>query len=231
MRRPTRPRWNCTPIVAGVLLDVIGHQLSERRRQPIPAPKAARAASTPKNGELHPTHGRWSIPGPSPGLGGGVGEPQSHRRSGGSTRLADIAGNIVARNDVRRTVLDGIQVATYDPGNPTVDTIVRDNHVRGAVVDGFAVGVGGVERPRRTQVVGNEATGSGDDGFDVRSPRTTLARNLAVRSGDLGIDAARGVTDGGGNRARAQGQPGAVRRAHVPLTSPDTRSAHPIRAV
>jgi hypothetical protein len=117
------------------------------------------------------------------------------------------ADNVVARNDVRRTVRDGIQVATYDPGMPTLDTVVRGNQVRDAALDGIAVGVGGEEPPRGTQVVGNEATGSGDDGFDVRSVLTTLTRNLAVRSGDLGIDAAPGVTDGGGNRSRQSGDP------------------------
>jgi parallel beta-helix repeat protein len=117
------------------------------------------------------------------------------------------AGSVVARNDVRRTVRDGIRVATFDTDTATVDTVVRDNHVRDAVLDGFAVGVDGEEPPRGTQVMGNEATGSGDDGFDVRSPLTTLTRNLAVRSGDLGIDAAPGVTDGGGNRARQSGDP------------------------
>jgi hypothetical protein len=90
---------------------------------------------------------------------------------------------------------------------PTLDTVVRGNQVRDAALDGIAVGVGGEEPPRGTQVVGNEATGSGDDGFDVRSVLTTLTRNLAVRSGDLGIDAAPGVTDGGGNRSRQSGDP------------------------
>jgi parallel beta-helix repeat protein len=46
------------------------------------------------------------------------------------------ASNLVARNDVRRTKLDGIRVGTFDPGNATVDTVIRDNHVRDATLDG-----------------------------------------------------------------------------------------------
>jgi hypothetical protein len=49
--------------------------------------------------------------------------------------------------------------------------------------------------------------GAGDDGFDVRSPTAKLTGNRAVRNADLGIEAVRGVTDGGGNIARGNGDP------------------------
>ena len=51
----------------------------------------------------------------------------------------------------------------------------------------------------------NIATGAGDDGIDVRNAATTLSRNLALDNADLGIEAVPGVTDGGGNRANANG--------------------------
>ena len=44
-------------------------------------------------------------------------------------------------------------------------------------------------------------------GIDVDSASTTLARNTANRDGDLGIEAVLGVRDGGGNRARGNGNP------------------------
>ena len=48
-------------------------------------------------------------------------------------------------------------------------------------------------------------TRAGDDGIDVESASTTIAGNLAVRNHDLGIEAVAGVTDGGGNKAFANG--------------------------
>jgi hypothetical protein len=78
---------------------------------------------------------------------------------------------------------------------PTLNAVVRDNHVRDAGVDGFSVGteVGG---PISGRLLENDgAQTSGDDGFDVRSPGTTLRDDLALHNTDLGIDAVAGVTD------------------------------------
>ena len=52
---------------------------------------------------------------------------------------------------------------------------------------------------------GNIAKGAGDDGLDVDSAATKLLGNFAMLNGDLGIEAVPGVTDGGGNRARHNG--------------------------
>jgi hypothetical protein len=41
----------------------------------------------------------------------------------------------------------------------------------------------------------------------VRSASTTLTKNTANDNGDLGIEAVPGVIDGGGNRARGNGNP------------------------
>jgi hypothetical protein len=51
----------------------------------------------------------------------------------------------------------------------------------------------------------NVAIGADDDGIDVENARTTLTRNLALQNGDLGIEAVPGVIDGGGNKAKANG--------------------------
>jgi hypothetical protein len=53
----------------------------------------------------------------------------------------------------------------------------------------------------------NFTLGNGDDGVDSDSTFNTIARNVGVRNGDLGIEAVAGVTDGGGNRAFANGNP------------------------
>jgi parallel beta-helix repeat protein len=47
----------------------------------------------------------------------------------------------------------------------------------------------------------------GDDGIDVESPATTLARNLALHNGDFGIEAVTGVTERGRNKASGNGNP------------------------
>jgi parallel beta-helix repeat protein len=51
----------------------------------------------------------------------------------------------------------------------------------------------------------NTANRNGDDGIDVKSTSTTLIKNTANYNADLGIEAIPGVTDGGGNKARGNG--------------------------
>ena len=116
-------------------------------------------------------------------------------------------GNRVARNDVRRTLLDGIHVVAFFADIPTADTVVRDNLVRGATVNGVAVATEGDGPVTGTLLQRNVAIGAGADGFDVRSAATTLTANAALRNGALGIDAIAGVTDGGHNVARGNGNP------------------------
>jgi parallel beta-helix repeat protein len=63
-------------------------------------------------------------------------------------------------------------------------------------------------RSDETLVEGNVAVFNGlDDGIDVNSSNTTIADNTANENGDLGIEAVAGVTDGGGNRAKGNGDP------------------------
>ena len=116
-------------------------------------------------------------------------------------------GNRVARNDVRRTLLDGIRIVALFAEFQTADTIVRDNLVRGATVNGVSVATEGDGTVIGTVLQRNVAIGAGADGFDVRSAATTLTANAALRNGALGIDAIAGVTDGGRNVARGNGNP------------------------
>ncbi len=109
--------------------------------------------------------------------------------------------NLFAHNLVRSARGPGIDIASY---GPVSGTIVRRNHVRDAGEDGLIV------RPvrkslKRTRVRRNQVFHSGDDGIDVGSASTTLTGNRADRNADLGIAAARGVTDGGGNKASGNG--------------------------
>lgn len=114
--------------------------------------------------------------------------------------------NLIARNDVARTRVDGVRLGTFDPENPTTDTVVRDNAVRDAAADGFSIATEGGD-VSGSLLERNTATRSGDDGFDIRSAATTLTRNTANRNQDFGIEAVAGAIDGGGNRARGNGNP------------------------
>ena len=116
-------------------------------------------------------------------------------------------GNVVARNLVRRTAGDGIRVAAFDPDTPNVASVVAWNNVADATGDGYSVGTVGDGSLGSTRLDHNIATRSGDDGFDTESPLTVMTSNLATRNRDLGIEAVPGVIDGGGNRARANGNP------------------------
>ena len=53
----------------------------------------------------------------------------------------------------------------------------------------------------------NRTDHNGRDGIYVEVPSTTITRNFASFNGDLGIEAVAGVTDGGKNKARGNGNP------------------------
>ena len=112
---------------------------------------------------------------------------------------------MIERNVVLRFHQAGLRAASFEAfgGPPTVGTTIRRNLVRGAAVDGLLV----ESTASDTVLDRNVAIGAGDDGIDVDNPATALTGNLGVRNGDLGIEAVAGVTDGGGNRAAANGNP------------------------
>jgi large repetitive protein len=114
-------------------------------------------------------------------------------------------GNVIEGNVVVRARQGDIRLASFEEfgGPPTVGNSVRGNLVRDSDVDGVLVESTAVD----TLLEGNVAIGAGDDGIAVENVSTTLTRNLAVRNDDLGIEAVPGVTDGGGNKANANGNP------------------------
>jgi parallel beta-helix repeat protein len=119
--------------------------------------------------------------------------------------VSSSSDNVVVANLVARTKEDGIRVLDFDPadpGNPVPNgTVVRGNVVRDAGVDGLGVDA----TAEGTVLEGNRAVGAGDDG--IQSAAGVLTGNSAFFNHDLGIEATPGVTDGGGNRARGNGNP------------------------
>jgi Right handed beta helix region len=113
-----------------------------------------------------------------------------------------VVGNMIARNGA-----GGVLVETEEADCDGAHEIAR-NRVGRNGGDGIAV--------RNTflpvTIEGNRADRNADDGIDVDAPveggaPVTVARNRADHNGELGINARPGVIDGGGNRARGNGNP------------------------
>ena len=132
---------------------------------------------------------RVSAPGCRPGCGFGIWVARGH-------------DSLVARNLVTHADRTGIRVGG-------ASHIVRRNRVRRTGGDAFIVDPG----PGRIKLRRNLARGAGDDGFDIASPMAKLISNRAIGNADLGIEAVRGVSDGGGNIARRNGNP--TRCTHI----------------
>jgi parallel beta-helix repeat protein len=111
--------------------------------------------------------------------------------------------NLIARNVVVDARGRGISLGVDFADGPDlggVDNIVRRNEVRGSGGDAFLINHKGSYVLKR-----NVARGAKDDGFDVESRSTRLTKNRATHNADLGIQAVRGVTNGGGNVGRHNG--------------------------
>jgi parallel beta-helix repeat protein len=126
-------------------------------------------------------------------------------------------GNLVEGNYVTRTLVEGMQLNEFqhaDPetgGFPAIGNVFRANVVTAAGTDGIAVETStdensGFGTVKDTVIEANVVTGSGHDGIRLGRP-STLTRNVAIRNGALGIEAVLGTIDGGGNVARANGDP------------------------
>jgi large repetitive protein len=111
--------------------------------------------------------------------------------------------NLVTANVVTHARRAGIRLGIPHPFLGGAHNTVRGNLVKASRVDGFLVN----SKDNHSLLRHNTARGAGDDGFDVDSRTAKLTKNLALRNGDLGIAAVRGVSDGGGNMARGNGDP------------------------
>lgn len=140
-------------------------------------------------------------------------------RNGGDGIVAEGSQRIVG-NTTFENGASGITVAC-EPEECLVRRNVSYGNVEGIVVRGFGNtlvernfaidnardGIRLSEYGAGAKVLRNTARQNGDDGIDVDDPATTLTRNTATKNLDFGIDAVPGVIDGGGNRARGNGNP------------------------
>lgn len=112
--------------------------------------------------------------------------------------------NIVARNTV--TGGRGQAIFVGNPDEPdsqgTSDAnVISHNVANSELDDGIFVTPGATA----ALLERNTADGNGDDGIDVRAPGTRVTANTTNDNRDLGIEAVLGTIDGGGNRARGNG--------------------------
>jgi parallel beta-helix repeat protein len=124
---------------------------------------------------------------------------EGNSSSGSETGLTLEAGsdsNRLLRNDASGNTT-GISIDNSS-GN-----ILERNSATGNLGDGIAVAL----TADGTVLVGSTTTSNGDDGIDVdnTSASTILTRNTANKNFDLGIEAETGVTDGGRNQAKRNG--------------------------
>ena len=115
--------------------------------------------------------------------------------------------NVIADNHASGNAFAGIAVGHSD--RDLVTHNVANGNPGGGIVVEAAIG---------TIVMDNQANGNGsnpfgcmpecpllDDGIHIDAPATTVTGNTSNHNADLGIQAMLGVTDGGGNQARANG--------------------------
>jgi parallel beta-helix repeat protein len=107
--------------------------------------------------------------------------------------------NTIAANDFFDNA-GGIEL-----GGQTGYVTVSRNRVFGSDEDGISLlgsGAYGTNTFER-----NVSNGNGDDGIDIDTSHATITKNRADNNGDLGIEAVPGVSDGGRNKARGNGNP------------------------
>jgi parallel beta-helix repeat protein len=110
----------------------------------------------------------------------------------------DSSENLITANDFLDNA-GAIELAGENVGDHTVSR----NRIDGSREDGIFVNApNGTIRLER-----NVLTGGDDDGIDVDTPGAVITKNRANFNADLGIEAVPGVTDGGGNKARGNGNP------------------------
>ena len=127
-----------------------------------------------------------------------LGSPADQAFAGIHIRGSQGGGALADRNEVSGDTTGILVINT--------DAILTRNLVFDNATDGIQV-VNTAFRPFPGNVVDrNRSERNGDDGIDVDVP-ATISNNLANFNGDFGIEAVPGVTDGGGNKARGNGNP------------------------
>jgi len=118
-------------------------------------------------------------------------------------RLDGSDRNLISRNAVTGGRGPAITITSEEFPTPADHNVVRRNLAGHSSTDGILI----ERNATHTLLVRNSARRNGSDGIDVRDSSTILTGNRAYANEELGIRAVPGVTDGGRNRASANGSP------------------------
>lgn len=111
--------------------------------------------------------------------------------------------SLVQRNVVTGGTGPAIFVTSLESQGTSDRNVISHNVANSKFSDGILVNGDATE----TLLERNTTSESGHDGIEVSAAGTTLTRNTADFNHDLGIEAVLEVIDGGGNRARGNGNP------------------------
>lgn len=138
-------------------------------------------------------------------LGAGMfGDPTS---LGVGIWLDGVSDSVVDHNWVLGSRGPGISVGAAPDEEPSALAPTRNVVSMNVAGSGDKDGIRVVAAAVDTTVERNTASGNGADGIHELSPSTTITRNTANRNANYGIEAVPGAIDGGGNRARGNGNP------------------------
>jgi large repetitive protein len=130
----------------------------------------------------------------------GLGFPDN---GGFGITLDGAVDSLVQRNVVTGGKGPAIFVTSLESQGTSDRNVISHNVANSKFSDGILVNADATA----TLLERNTANGNGHDGIDVSAAGTTLTRNTANFNHELGIEAVPGVIDGGGNRARGNGNP------------------------
>jgi large repetitive protein len=111
--------------------------------------------------------------------------------------------SLLVRNSVTGGDGPAIFVTSLESQGTSDRNVISHNVARSRFSDGILVNGDATA----TLLERNTANGNGHDGIEVSAAGTTLTHNTANFNQELGIEAVAGVIDGGGNRARGNGNP------------------------
>ena len=118
---------------------------------------------------------------------------------GDGVRTFDYGSAVITKNRIAGNGRNGIAINYGSSGGTIRDNTLSANDLDGLFVDPELAGDPVVER--------NRARDNGDDGLDIERAGALVRANRAFFNVDLGIEAEPGVLDGGGNRAKHNGDP------------------------
>jgi hypothetical protein len=125
--------------------------------------------------------------------------------------LVSFQGNVsISNNRITRNAASGVRMEAGGEWSG-ITARVHHNRISHNAADGIVIEGSDVSAGVSAEIEQNRTDRNGDDGIDVDATDdfrvVTVRANRAFFNADLGIEAVAGTTDGGGNRAKHNGNP------------------------